>query len=237
LGNGGITRDRATADVRDIHPTHYGRICPIETPDGRNIGLVTSLSSYARINKYGFIETPYRKVVNGEITDQIDYLDANEEKKYKISCVSYDIVSLPSDSDKLVTVRYNEDFTMVPRKDIDYIDVAPCQITSMMASFIPFLESNDTARALMGSNMQRQAVPLLFKEAPYIATGFESEVVKEANVVVKAKNDGEVVFVDANNLLISVDKKNEKAIDCYKLKISVYFWFGSKYKVTENGFI
>ena len=218
LGNGGITRDRATADVRDIHPTHYGRICPIETPDGRNIGLVTSLSSYARINKYGFIETPYRKVVNGEITDQIDYLDANEEKKYKISCASYDIVSLPSDSDKLVTVRYNEDFTMVPRKDIDYIDVAPCQITSMMASFIPFLESNDTARALMGSNMQRQAVPLLFKEAPYIATGFESEVVKEANVVVKAKNDGEVVFVDANNLLISVDGKNEKAIDCYKLK-------------------
>ena len=218
LGSGGISRDRATADVRDIHPTHYGRICPIETPDGQNIGLVTSLACYANVNKYGFIKTPYRKVVNGKITEQIDYLDANEEKKFKISYASYDVVSLPADSEKMVTVRYNEDFTLVPRKDIDYIDVAPCQITSMMASFIPFLESNDTARALMGCNMQRQAVPLLFKEAPFVATGFEKKVANEANAVIKAKHDGEVVFVDANNILISPDKKNEQGVDYYSLK-------------------
>lgn len=219
LGTGGITRDRATADVRDIQPTHYGRICPIETPDGQNIGLVTSLACYANVNKYGFIVTPYRKVVNGEITDQIDYLDASEEKKYKISYASYDVVNLPSDSDKMVTARYNEDFTLVPRKEIDYIDVSPCQITSMMASFIPFLESNDTARALMGCNMQRQAVPLLFNEAPFVATGFEKKVAMESNSVIKARNDGEVVFVDANNIVISSDnKKSEKNIDHYPLK-------------------
>ena len=218
LGNGGITRDRATADVRDIHPTHYGRICPIETPDGQNIGLVTSLACYADINKYGFIQTPYRKVVNGKITDQIEYLDANEEKKYKIGYASSDIVNLPADSNEMVSVRYNEDFTLVPRKEIEYIDVAPCQITSMMASFIPFLESNDTARALMGCNMQRQAVPLMIAEAPYVATGFEKKVAMEANSVVKAKHEGKVVFVDSNNIIVSNDKKNKEAVDYYSLK-------------------
>ena len=218
LGTGGITRDRATSDVRDIHPTHYGRICPIETPDGQNIGLVTSLACYADVNKYGFIKTPYRKVVNGEVTDQIEFLDANEEKKYKISCASYDVISLPADSDTMVSVRYNEDFTLVPRKEIDYIDVAPCQITSMMASFIPFLESNDTARALMGCNMQRQAVPLLFKECPFVATGFEKKVANEASEVIKAKNDGNVVFVDANNIIISSDGKNKNGVNYYSLK-------------------
>ncbi len=218
LGNGGITRDRATADVRDIHPTHYGRICPIETPDGQNIGLVTSLACYANVNKYGFIVTPYRKVVNGEITNQIEYLDANEEKKYKISYASNKVVNLPSNSEKLVSARYNEDFVLIPRKNIDYIDVAPSQIMSMMASFIPFLESNDTARALMGCNMQRQAVPLLFKETPYVATGFEKKVALESKSVIKAKNDGKVVFVDANNIILSLDKKTDKSIDYYSLK-------------------
>ena len=218
LGTGGITRDRATADVRDIHPTHYGRICPIETPDGQNIGLVTSLACYANVDEYGFIRTPYRKVVNGKITDQIEYLDANEEKKYKISYVSHDIVSLPDDSEKMVSVRYNEDFTLVPRREIDYIDVAPCQITSMMASFIPFLESNDTARALMGCNMQRQAVPLLFKEAPFVATGFEKKVANEANAVIKAKNNGSVCFVDADNIVIVPDDVSDKNVEYYSLK-------------------
>ena len=218
LGTGGITRDRATADVRDIHPTHYGRICPIETPDGQNIGLVTSLACYANVNKYGFIQTPYRKVVNGEITNQIEYLDANEEKKYKIGYASSEIVNLPADSEQMVSVRYKEDFTLVPRKEIEYIDVAPCQITSMMASFIPFLESNDTARALMGCNMQRQAVPLMITEAPFIATGFEKQVAKEANVVIKAKHDGKVVFVDANNIIVAPSKKTKDGVDYYELK-------------------
>ena len=218
LGEGGITRDRATAEVRDIHSTHYGRICPIETPDGQNIGLVTSLACYANVDKYGFILTPYRKVVNGEITEQIEYLNSNEEKQYKISCASYDVVSLPCDSLKMVSARYNGDFTLVPRKDIDYIDVSPCQITSMMASFIPFLESNDTARALMGCNMQRQAVPLLFKEAPFVATGFEKKVALEANAVIKALHDGEVALVDADRIIISRTEADEHGVDCYNLK-------------------
>ena len=218
LGNGGITRDRATADVRDIHPTHYGRICPIETPDGQNIGLVTSLACYAGINKYGFIITPYRKVINCKVTEQIDYLDASEEKKYKISYASIDIMDLPANSNKMITARYNEDFILIPGKDIDYVDVAPCQIMSMMASFIPFLESDDTARALMGCNMQRQAVPLLFKEAPFVATGFEKKVALESNSVIKARSDGEVVFVDADNVIISPDEKNKKGVDYYSLK-------------------
>ena len=203
LGAGGITKDSATADVRDIHPTHYGRICPIETPDGSSIGLVTSLACYAKINKYGFIQTPYRKVVNGVITNEVEYLDACDEKKFKIACASRDIVSLPPDSNKMVSARYNEDFTLVPRSELDYVDVSSCQITSMMAMFVPFLESNDTARALMGCNMQRQAVPLLFKEAPVVATGFERKVAMETNQVIKAKGDGYVHYVDADRIIVA----------------------------------
>ena len=202
-GAGGIRKNSKAADARDIHPTHYGRICPIETPDGANIGLVTSLACYAKINKYGFIQTPYRKVVNGVITDKVEYLDASEEKKYKIACASRDIVKLSPDSDKMVSARYNEDFILVPRNELDYIDVSSCQITSMMAMFVPFLESNDTARALMGCNMQRQAVPLLFKEAPVVATGFEKKVAMETNQVLKSKSDGEVYYVDADKIVVS----------------------------------
>ena len=219
LGSGGITRDRATADVRDIHPTHYGRICPIETPDGQNIGLVTSLACFARTNKYGFIETPYRKVVNGVVTEQIEYLDANSERNYKISYASSSVVNMKPDSNEMVAVRYKEDFTLVPRHEIEYVDVAPCQITSMMASFIPFLESNDTARALMGCNMQRQAVPLLFTEAPFVATGFEKKLALESGAVIKAKRDGVVVFVDAKCIIINVDKLGgQSCVDIYNLK-------------------
>ena len=219
LGAGGITRDRATAEVRDIHVTHYGRICPIETPDGQNIGLVTSLATYAVVNKYGFIETPYRKVVNGVITDQIEYLDATSERQYKIGQASRETIELDPQSDKNVSVRYNDDFTMVPRKDLDYIDVAPYQITSMVASFIPFLESNDTARALMGCNMQRQAVPLLFSEAPYVATGVEGHIARQSTAVVIAKRSGKVLSVDGNTIMILPDNDDvNNNIDIYKLR-------------------
>lgn len=219
LGNGGITRDRASSEVRDIHITHYGRICPIETPDGQNIGLVTSLASYAIINKRGFIETPYRRVVDGVITDEVDYLDATTERKYKIGQASKEIIDADPHSDKMISVRYNEDFTLIPRKDLDYIDIAPCQITSMMASFVPFLESNDTARALMGCNMQRQAVPLLFSEAPFVATGAEKNTAKESSAVVLARRDGKVISVDASSIMVlPKDAGLTDSVDIYRLR-------------------
>ena len=219
LGTGGISRERATGEVRDIHITHYGRICPIETPDGGNIGLITSLASQATINKYGFLETPYRKVVNGVITDDIEYLDVVSEKKYKIGQASREILNADPKSEELVSARYNENFMLVPRKDLDYIDVVPYQISSMMASFIPFLESNDTARALMGCNMQRQAVPLLFSEAPYVATGVEKKIAKESGAVVLAKRDGKVISVDAKTIMVLPDKADlNENIDVYYLK-------------------
>ena len=218
LGQGGISRDRATSDVRDIHITHYGRICPVETPDGQNIGLINSLASFASVNKYGFIETPYRRVVNGEITDQIDYLDATEEKKYKIGSASKDVISLPSNSTNLVSARYNEDFTLVQRKDLDYIDVAPSQIYSMMASLIPFLESNDTARALMGCNMQRQAVPLLFSETPYVSTGVEGGLAKQSDSVVVAQNNGTITYVDGRNIMLLHSDNSDNNLDVYHLR-------------------
>ena len=219
LGNGGISRERATGDVRDIHITHYGRICPIETPDGGNIGLITSLASFATINKYGFLETPYRRVVDGVITDQVDYLDVVSERKYKIGQASRDIVNADPKSEELVSARYNENFTLVPRKDLDYIDVAPYQISSMMASFVPFLESNDTARALMGCNMQRQAVPLLFTEAPYVATGVEGRIAKESGAVILAKRAGKVISVDAKTIMVLPKSTNlGEKLDIYYLK-------------------
>ena len=219
LGSGGITRERASSEVRDIHITHYGRICPIETPDGANIGLVTSLASYATLNKYGFIETPYRRVVDGVITDEVDYLDATTEKKYKIGQASREIFELDPKSDKMVSVRYNEDFTLVPRKELDYIDVSPYQITSMMASFVPFLESNDTARALMGCNMQRQAVPLLFSEAAFVATGVEKNIAKQSTAVVCAKRDGKVIYVDSKTMMVLPKVAGvTDSVDIYKLR-------------------
>ena len=219
LGSGGITRERASSEVRDIHITHYGRICPIETPDGQNIGLVTSLASYATLNKYGFIETPYRRVVDGVITDEVDYLDATTEKKYKIGQASREIFELDPKSDKMVSVRYNEDFTLVPRKELDYIDVSPYQITSMMASFVPFLESNDTARALMGCNMQRQAVPLLFSEAAFVATGVEKNIAKQSTAVVCAKRDGKVIYVDSKTMMVLPKVAGvTDSVDIYKLR-------------------
>jgi DNA-directed RNA polymerase subunit beta len=229
LGSGGITRDRASSEVRDIHPTHYGRICPIETPDGQNIGLITSLASYAVINKYGFIETPYRKVNESTITDQIEYLDASDEMEHKIAQVSGDIVSGNKITAELVAARYQGDFVMSPKQEISYVDVGFKQIISVVSSLIPFLESNDTGRALMGCNMQRQAVPLLVTEAPYVGTGMEAVVVKESSAVIIAKSNGVVSMVDGEMIIVTRDEEvgvnsnpdsfgKQSCVDVYHLK-------------------
>ncbi len=213
LGAGGISKDAATANVRDIHDSHYGRICPIETPDGQNIGLVVSLSCFARVNEYGFVEVPYRKVSDGKIEDRVVYLDVEAEKDCKIADIS-DFSTRASDLDNIITVRLNGDFVSARVRDVDYVSIATCQITSMMSFFIPFVESNDTARALMGCNMMRQAVPLLFKENPFVATGIEKVVGDITKKVIKADMDGEVNYVDANVVVL---KGNDGTIKSYPL--------------------
>ena len=170
LGPGGLTRERAGFEVRDVHPTHYGRICPIETPEGQNIGLISSLAIYARINKHGFIESPYRKVDNGIVTDKVEYLLAMQESNYYIADASATLDKSNKFVDDMLYCRHDGNFVMVKREQVDYIDVSPKQIVSVAASLIPFLENNDANRALMGSNMQRQAVPLLKADAPLVGT-------------------------------------------------------------------
>ncbi|SVC68481.1 uncharacterized protein METZ01_LOCUS321335, partial [marine metagenome] len=171
LGPGGLTRERAGFEVRDVHPTHYGRICPIETPEGPNIGLINSLATYARVNQYGFIESPYCKVVKGKVTEEIEYLSAMDEGKYTIAQANAALTKSGKFSDELVSCRSNGDFVMTGPETVDYIDVSPKQLVSVAASLIPFLENDDANRALMGSNMQRQAVPLIRSEAPLVGTG------------------------------------------------------------------
>lgn len=220
LGPGGLTRDRASFEVRDVHPTHYGRICPIETPEGPNIGLINSLATYARVNKYGFIESPYRKVVNGKITDEVDYLSAMEEGRYTIAQADASLSEEGSFLDDFVSARHAGDFLMSPSNDIDYIDVAPKQMVSVAASLIPFLETDDANRALMGSNMQRQAVPLMKTEAPFVGTGMEGVVAQDSGVAVVADRDGIVDQVDSTRIVIRVfDKASESGsvVDIYNL--------------------
>ena len=202
LGPGGLTRDRAGFDVRDVHPTHYGRICPIETPEGPNIGLIASLSTFARVNRYGFIETPCRKVVNGKISNDIDWLSAIEEDKYKIAQANAKVDNKNNLVDEFVSARTSGDFVMVPKTEVDYMDVSPMQLVSVATSLIPFLENDDANRALMGSNMQRQAVPLLTPEAPYVGTGMEKIAARDSGAVVISNSDGEVVSVDATRIVI-----------------------------------
>ena len=222
LGPGGLTRERAGFEVRDVHPTHYGRICPIETPEGPNIGLINSLSTYARVNKYGFIESPYRKVENGKLTDQVDYLSAMQESRYSIAQANAGVDENGMLANEFVNYRVGpgRDATLVPREDVDYIDVSPKQVVSVAASLIPFLENDDANRALMGSNMQRQAVPLVKAEAPLVGTGMEAVVARDSGAAVAARRDGVVEQVDAQRIVVRATGEigaAESGVDIYRL--------------------
>ena len=220
LGPGGLTRDRAGFEVRDVHPTHYGRICPIETPEGPNIGLIASLSTYARVNRFGFIETPYRKVTSGKVTDEIEFLSAIEEDRYAIAQANAEITEDGDFVRELISARRGGEFIFVPPEQVDYMDVSPKQLVSVAASLIPFLENDDANRALMGSNMQRQAVPLLCTEAPIVGTGMEAITARDSGAVVLAKAAGEIVNVDATRIVVRVDEDSEGGeprVDIYSL--------------------
>lgn len=221
LGPGGLTRERAGFEVRDVHTTHYGRVCPIETPEGPNIGLINSLALYAQTNEYGFIETPYRKVVEGTVTDQIIFLSAIEESQYVIAQANAKLDSSGRFVDEIVSCRHRNEFTLSPKAQIDYVDVAPAQIVSVAASLIPFLEHDDANRALMGSNMQRQAVPCLRAEKPLVGTGIERVVAEHSGTAVGAIRGGVVDFVDANRIVIRVHDEEtlagEVGVDIYNL--------------------
>lgn len=221
LGPGGLARERAGFEVRDVHTTHYGRVCPIETPEGPNIGLINSLSVYARTNLYGFLETPYRKVVNGRVTDEIEYLSAIEEGKYFIAQASAKVDSSGKLVDDLVSCRHRDEFTLSTADQINFMDVSSKQIVSVAASLIPFLEHDDANRALMGSNMQRQAVPTLRTEKPLVGTGMERIVARDSGVTVVAKRGGTVEFLDASRIVVRVnDDETETGVpgvDIYNL--------------------
>ncbi len=214
LGPGGLTRERAGFEVRDVHPTHYGRICPVETPEGPNIGLIVSLATYARINEYGFIEAPYRRVVNGRVTDEVVWLSAMESENYVIAEATSPLDSNGNLLGEAVSARVGGDFKMVPPQEVQFMDVSPKQIVGVSASLIPFLENDDANRALMGSNMQRQAVPLIIPEAPIVGTGMEAIAARDSGAVVIAKRSGVVESVDARRITIRTD---EGGLDIYNL--------------------
>ncbi|MBP7710957.1 MAG: DNA-directed RNA polymerase subunit beta [Gammaproteobacteria bacterium] len=221
LGPGGLTRERAGFEVRDVHPTHYGRVCPIETPEGPNIGLINSLAVYARTNRYGFLETPYRKVENSRVTDRIDYLSAIEEGRYVIAQANATLDGEGRLSDDLVSCRFENEFTLKGPAEVEYMDVSPMQIVSVAASLIPFLEHDDANRALMGSNMQRQAVPTLKTERPLVGTGMERTVAIDSGVTVVARRGGVVDSVDAARIVVRVNDDEtvpgEPGVDIYNL--------------------
>ena len=221
LGPGGLTRDRAGFEVRDVHPTHYGRVCPIETPEGPNIGLINSLASFAKVNKYGFIETPYRRVEGGKVTDDVVYMSATEEMKYTIAQANAKLTEKDEFENELVSTRRFGDYMLYPSESVDYIDVSPKQLVSVAASLIPFLENDDANRALMGSNMQRQAVPLLTAEAPFVGTGMESVVAKDSGAAIVAKRSGVIDQVDAMRIVVRVTDEMElgdHGVDIYRLR-------------------
>ena len=221
LGPGGLTRERAGFEVRDVHPTHYGRVCPIETPEGPNIGLINSLSVYARTNQYGFLETPYRRVENGRVTDRIDFLSAIEEGEFAIAQANARTGANGQLDDELVSCRFQSEFTLMPRERINYMDVSPKQIVSVAASLIPFLEHDDANRALMGSNMQRQAVPTLRSQTPLVGTGMERPVAIDSGVAVVARRGGTIDSVDASRIVVRVHDAEtlagEPGVDIYNL--------------------
>src|SRR5258707_795935 len=205
LGPGGLSRDRAGFEVRDVHPSHYGRICPIETPEGPNIGLISSMSTFARINEFGFIETPYRKVTNGRVTDDIDYLTGDKEENYLVAQANAAVDGRGHFTSEKVSVRYRGDFLEVEPSKVHYMDVSPKQLVSVAAGLIPFLEHDDANRALMGSNMQRQGVPLIVSEAPLVGTGLEGKVARDSHAVLLAIDSGKVASVTADQIIISKD--------------------------------
>ena len=221
LGPGGLTRERAGFDVRDVHPTHYGRICPIETPEGPNIGLINSLSTYAKINKYGFIESPYKRVKDAVVQDKVEYLSAMEEVKYTIAQATTKLDKNGKITEELVSCRQNLNFLLSRPETIDYIDVSPKQLVSVAASLIPFLENDDANRALMGSNMMRQAVPLLKPESPLVGTGIESDVALDSGVTIVAKRDGVVDKIDGKRIVVKVTEETDftkSTVDIYNLQ-------------------
>ena len=221
LGPGGLTRERAGFEVRDVHPTHYGRVCPIETPEGPNIGLINSMAIYSRVNDYGFLETPYREVVNGKATNKIKYLSAIEESNFVIAQANSTLDSKNQLVDELISARFNNEFTLMPPKSIQYMDVSPKQIVSIAASLIPFLEHDDANRALMGSNMQRQAVPTLLADKPLVGTGMERIVATDSGVTIVARRGGVIDSVDASRIVIAVNDDEatigESGVDIYNL--------------------
>jgi len=221
LGPGGLTRERAGFEVRDVHPTHYGRICPIETPEGPNIGLINSLATFARVNKYGFIESPYRKVVDGKVTDEVVYLSAMEEMRHHVAQANAEVDEEGRLVGDLVTCRYQGDVMLVSPDKVDYIDVSPKQLVSVAAALIPFLENDDANRALMGSNMQRQAVPLIRAEAPLVGTGMEPIVARDSGAAIVARRTGIVDQVDATRIVIRATEETDPSkpgVDIYRLR-------------------
>ncbi len=219
LGPGGLTRERAGFDVRDVHTTHYGRICPIETPEGPNIGLIASLATYARVNEYGFVETPYRKVVDGKVTDEIHWFTALQEEGYRIAPAGAPIEPETGKlAEEYLAVRHDGEVEVAPSIEVDYMDVAPTQLVSVAAALIPFLEHDDANRALMGSNMQRQAVPLVRSEAPIVGTGMERRVARDSGVCIVARRAGVVESVDAARIVVRAGDKEHPLPDIYRLK-------------------
>ena len=221
LGPGGLTRERAGFEVRDVHATHYGRMCPIETPEGPNIGLINSLATFARVNKYGFIETPYRKVVEGQVTDNVQYMSATEEMRHTVAQANASLDEKGRFVNDLVSTRQNGDYTLAQNESVDFIDVSPKQLVSVAASLIPFLENDDANRALMGSNMQRQAVPLLSAEAPLVGTGIEGVVARDSGAAIMAKRAGIIDQIDAQRIVIRATEDLElgdAGVDIYRMR-------------------
>jgi DNA-directed RNA polymerase subunit beta len=220
LGPGGLTRERAGFEVRDVHPTHYGRICPIETPEGPNIGLINSLATFARVNKYGFVETPYRKVKDGRVTDEVIYLSAMEEGRYHVAQANVALDNRNRFTDDLVVCRHAGDVLMITPDKVDYMDVSPKQLVSVAAALIPFLENDDANRALMGSNMQRQAVPLVRAEAPFVGTGMEGVVARDSGAAIAARRTGVIDQIDATRIVIRATEDldpTRSGVDIYRL--------------------
>ena len=221
LGPGGLTRERAGFEVRDVHPTHYGRMCPIETPEGPNIGLINSLATYARVNKYGFIETPYRKVANGQVSDDVQYMSATEEMRHTVAQANAHLDDAGRFVNDLVSTRQSGEYMLAPNETVDLIDVSPKQLVSVAASLIPFLENDDANRALMGSNMQRQAVPLLQADAPFVGTGIESVVARDSGAAIMARRAGVIDQVDATRIVVRATEDLEPGdpgVDIYRLR-------------------
>ncbi len=220
LGPGGLTRERAGFEVRDVHPTHYGRICPIETPEGPNIGLINSLATFARVNKYGFVETPYRKVKDGRVTDEVVYLSAMEEGRYRVAQANVPLDSRGRFTEDLIVCRHAGEVLPITPDKVDYMDVSPKQLVSVAAALIPFLENDDANRALMGSNMQRQAVPLVRAEAPFVGTGMEGVVARDSGAAIAARRTGVIDQIDATRIVIRATDDldpTKSGVDIYRL--------------------